>query len=229
MWSLNPMPKFITFDCYGTLIQWDQGLQKAVKEILARYGRSDLPAKQFIEVYDDAEHRIEQEPPHRPFKVVAGEGLKEAMGKLGLPFAAEDASILIESISRMGPFPEVPDVLRRLRERYKLAIISNTDDDLIAGNVRNIGVPIDHVITAQQAGAYKPSRKIFEHAHRVLGVTVEEVVHVAASMRLDIQACKELGIRCIWINRRGEAGRPDYKPYEELNDLSGVPDYLLPA
>jgi beta-phosphoglucomutase-like phosphatase (HAD superfamily) len=113
----------------------------------------------------------------------------------------EDVERLAKSIVTMGPHSEVPGVLRRLRERYKLAIITNSDDDLIVHNVKKIGVPIDYVITAEQAQAYKPSRQIFEHAHRTMGVSKDETVHVAMGMVVDMQACHELGIRAIWINR----------------------------
>ena len=118
---------------------------------------------------------------------------------------------------------EVPGALRRLRERYQLAIITNSDDDLIAHNVKKIGVPIDYVVTAEQAQAYKPARQIFQHAHRTMGVTKDETVHVAMSMVLDMQACHELGIRAIWINRRGEKGNRTGCPTRSCPTSSACP------
>jgi 2-haloacid dehalogenase len=229
MLALDPPPKWLTFDCYGTLIQWDEGLLAAVEAILARHPGTAVDAATLIRIYDAHEHRLEQTPPHRSFKEVAAEGLKMAMEELGLPYEASDIATLTGRIPKMGPFPEVPAALAKLRARYPLCIISNTDDDLIAGNVANIGVPIDRVVSAQQAGAYKPSPAIFRHAHAQLGVSADEVVHICASPHLDLVACRDLGIRAIWINRRaGQTGIEDFTPLTELPDLSGVPDLLLP-
>ena len=119
----------------------------------------------------------------------------------------DEVEALATSITAMGPHPEVPAALRRLRERYKLAIFTNSDDDLIRHNVEKIGVPFDYVITAEQARAYKPSRQLFDYAYGRMGVTKDETVHVAMGMIHDMQACHELGVRAIWINRRGERGQ----------------------
>jgi 2-haloacid dehalogenase len=131
-----------------------------------------------------------------------------------------------ESTKRMGPHPETKAVLEELRQRVRLAIVTNSDDDLIRHNLRLIEVPIDYVITAEQAQAYKPSRKIFEYGLSRMGATKDEVVHVAMSMVLDIQACHQLGMRAVWINRLGETGNADWLPYEELPDLRGLPALL---
>jgi 2-haloacid dehalogenase len=120
----------------------------------------------------------------------------------------------------------VPATLQRLRAKFRLAIISNTDDDLIAGTVAAIGVPIDTVITAQQARAYKPNHQLFIHAHAVLGVTPEETVHVGMGQVTDLKACHELGIRAVWIDRLGETLNPDWTPEAVLPDLSGLPELL---
>jgi 2-haloalkanoic acid dehalogenase type II len=136
---------------------------------------------------------------------------------------------LATAIPTMGPHPEVPDALRRLRERYKLAIFTNSDDDLIAPTVARIGVPFDYVITAEQAQAYKPSRRFFEHAYQAMGVTHDQTVHVAMGMYWDMKARHELGLRGIWVNRRGETGNPDWLPYVDVPDLNGVAALLLPA
>ena len=104
-----------------------------------------------------------------------------------------------------------PDLdLEHLRERYKLAIISNTDDDLIAETIQAIGVPIDFVITAQQAQAYKPDHRLFQHAYATMGVSKEETVHVGMGQVTDLKVCHELGIRSVWINREGEPLNPSW-------------------
>ena len=129
----------------------------------------------------------------------------------------------------MGPHPEVPDALRRLRARYKLAIFTNSDEDLIAPVVARLGVPVDHVITAEAAQAYKPSRQLFDYAYRTMGVTPDETVHVVMGMYWDMKARHALGLRGIWVNRRGETGNPDWLPYAEVSDLEGAAALLLPA
>ncbi len=223
----NARPQWLTFDCYGTLIQWDEGLHASVEKILeAHPAAADRPsAKQFLHVYDDHEHRLERTPPYRRFAEVTRESLRLTMAHFGLPYRPEDAELLTGSISRMPPFPEVVDSLARLKQAgYRLCIISNTDDNIIAGNVAQLGGHIDRVITAEQAGAYKPSREIFAHAHKSLGVTPEDVVHICASPHLDLAAARDIGFRCIWIDRgTGRQPLPDYRPDATVPTLDRVP------
>jgi 2-haloacid dehalogenase len=221
----TPRPRWLTFDCYGTLIQWDEGLQSAVRRILRSKGQGDLDPERLIGVYDRHEHALEQEPPHRSFREVAGEGLRRALLELGLPSAPEDGRVLTDSIGAMPPFPEVVDALTRLKKSgFKLCIVSNTDDDIIARNVSQLGGTIDRVVTAQQAGAYKPDRRLFDHAHAILGVTKDEVVHICASPHLDHAVARDIGFRCVWIDRgTGRTLLPDYKPDAILPTLDRVP------
>jgi 2-haloalkanoic acid dehalogenase type II len=228
MFDLTPEPKVITFDCYGTLVQWREVLLRELADIAKAEGRDPKEAIAILDTFSKVSHVLTNDKPHRLYKEILRVGFRNALKVHGFPASDERVEMIAQSVPTMGPHPEVPEVLRKLRTRYKLAIFTNSDDDLIAHNVEKIGVPIDYVITAEQAQAYKPSRAIFEHAHRVMGVKKEETVHVAMSMVLDMQACHELGIRGIWINRRGEKGNPDWLPYVELPNLAGVPDLLLP-
>jgi 2-haloacid dehalogenase len=217
-------PTWLTFDCYGTLIQWDEGLHAAVSKILAQHGGSGIEVDELIEVYDRHEHRLEQIAPHRSFREVAGQGLKLAMNELGFPAEGSDIEILTSGISAMPPFPEVVPTLQALKKAgFNLCIVSNTDDDIIAGNVAQLGGYIDRVITAQQALAYKPSPEIFEYAYKALGVTKDEVVHICASPHLDHTAAREIGFRCIWIDRgTGRTVLPDYEPDATVATLDKV-------
>lgn len=221
-------PEWLTFDCYGTLIQWDEGLLAAVEAILARQGASAVDAATLIHTYDTYEHALEVERPHRNFRTVAGEGLRRAMEELGLAYTASDIEILTGSISRMPPFPEVVDALGALKAQgFRLCIVSNTDDDIIAGNVAQLGGHVDRVVTAEQAQAYKPSRQIFEHAHRALGVAKDDIVHICASPHLDLAAARDMGFRCIWIDRgTGRKPLPDYSPEAVFATLDRVPGYF---
>lgn len=220
----GPRPAWVTFDCYGTLIQWDEGLRDAVRAILANAGTAIDPNR-LITTYDRHEHAIEQAEPHRRFRDIAGTALRLAMGELGVASGERDAEMLAGAISRMPPFPEVVPALATLKAAgFRLCIISNTDDDIIAGNVAQLGGHIDRVVTAQQAGAYKPSHRIFRHAHQVLGVSGDEVVHVCASPHLDLVATRALGLRDVWIDRGTGRRPPDgYAPAAVLPTLDGLP------
>ncbi|MBS0521449.1 MAG: haloacid dehalogenase type II [Proteobacteria bacterium] len=221
----GPKPQWLTFDCYGTLIQWDEGLVAAVEKILARQPGATVDVATLIRVYDKYEHALEGERPHRSFREVAGTGLRRAMEELELAYAPEDIEILTGGISRMPPFPEVVDALGVLKaQSFKLCIISNTDDDIIAGNVAQLGGHIDRVITAQQAQAYKPSPRIFDHAHKALGVTRDQIVHICASPHLDLVAARDMGFRAIWIDRgTGREPLADYASDETFPSLDCVP------
>ncbi|MEM5367448.1 haloacid dehalogenase type II [Paraburkholderia azotifigens] len=218
-------PSWLTFDCYGTLIQWDEGLQHAVAAILASKRAAAIDPRAFIAFYDRHEHALEQTPPHRSFREVAGEALRIALDEFDLHADDNDIRMLTERISAMPPFPEVVDTLRALKEAgYRLCIVSNTDDDVIAGNVAQLGGYIDRVITAQQAGAYKPDRRLFDYAHEQLGVSRDDVVHICASPHLDHAAARDIGFRCVWIDRgTGRTLLPDYTPDATLATLDKVP------
>lgn len=216
-------PTWLTFDCYGTLIQWDEGLLAAMDRILsAKGGHIDQPA--FIRIYDQHEHDLEEQRPHRSFAEVSALALERAMADVGLAFDPADAEILTSSIGRMPPFPEVVETLGRLKEAgFKLAIISNTDDAIIAGNVAQLGGHIDRVITAEQAGAYKPSQQIFRHAWKSLGIGTEYLVHICASPHLDLVAARDLGFRAVWVDRgTGRKAPSDYRPNETVPALDRV-------
>lgn len=224
----GPKPKWLTFDCYGTLIQWDEGLLAAVNALLAKQTDTSIDAETLIHTYDKYEHALEQEKPHKSFRTVSGEGLRLAMEELRLSYAISDVDILTSSISKMPPFAEVVTTLAALKSQgFNICIISNTDDDIIAGNVAQLGGHIDRVVTAQQAQAYKPNRQIFEHAHQLLGVGISEIVHICASPHLDLAAARELEFRCVWIDRgTGRKPLPDYTPNETFATLDRVPEHF---
>jgi len=221
-------PEWLTFDCYGTLIQWDEGLLAAVETILARQPGTSVDARTLLQIHDKYEHELEQRRPPMSFRTVSAEGLKLAMAELGLSYDAADIEILTSGISGMPPFPEVVGALGELkRQGFNLCIISNTDDDIIAGNVAQLGGHIDRVITAQQAQAYKPSRRIFDYAHEAIGVSKDAIVHICASPHLDLVAARDIGFRCIWIDRgTGRQAPVDYTPDETFPAVDRVPAFF---
>ncbi|WP_124386600.1 haloacid dehalogenase type II [Pseudomonas sp. R5-89-07] len=221
----SPRPLWLTFDCYGTLIQWDEGLRSAIDRILDAKGEHQVDRETLISLYDQHEHALEQTPPHRHFRTLAGLSLQRALQACGLPADEQDGRRLTDSISAMPPFPEVVATLGQLKALgYKLCIVSNTDDDVIAGNVAQLGGHIDRVITAQQAGAYKPNRRLFDYAYAQLGVSLDQVVHICASPHLDHAAARDMGFRCVWIDRgTGRQLLADYRPDAILPTLDAVP------
>jgi len=220
----TPRPEWLTFDCYGTLIQWDEGLKAVVAEILRDKGEHSVDVDRLIAVYDRHEHRLEQIPPYRSFRQLSTQGLQLALEELGLASLPEDSQRLAGAIPRMPPFPEVLETLARLKAMgFKLCIVSNTDDDIIAGNVAQLGGHIDRVITAQQAGSYKPDPRLFDYAHEHLGVSRGQVVHICASPTLDHTAARDMQFRCVWIDRgTGRPLLPDYQPDVILSTLDQV-------
>jgi 2-haloacid dehalogenase len=215
-------PVYVTFDCYDTLVEFP--IDETTRQILGeRLDGVDQDA--FFQAFETIRFQAILGA-YRPYHEVLRQSLAEAMSQFGIAYRDEDGAALVAAVSTWGPFPDVPPALETLRQCCKLAIISNSDDDIIAGNVRRIGVPIDHVITAQQARAYKPSPVIFDYALRTLGCDARDIVHVAQGFDYDIMPAHDLGWTRVWINRYGKTGDPAYGPYHELPDLSGVPALL---
>jgi 2-haloacid dehalogenase len=211
--------RWASFDCYGTLIDWDGGVRRE----LARVFGEDAADEKLAEY-----HRIEpglQESGELSYRQV----MNDAMRALGAP-AGEEYK-LAESLPGWRPFPEVPHTLEELRRRgWKLAILSNTDDDLIAASQVQLGMVFDEVVVAQEIGSYKPRHKHWDEFFARTRAPREGHVHVAASSFHDIAPCNELGLRSVWINRLGEP--VTNKPTRELPDLLALPetlDELVPA
>ncbi len=232
MLKLDPAPKVITFDCYGTLVQWHRAVREAALAILSGCLRPDNAEDRAAALADRLRElavKQQQRPPFRNYKSVLNSSLVEALAETGYTATPDDQEKLLSILRRIEPHPEVPAALDRLRARYRLAIISNTDDDLIEGTVAAISTPIDFVITAQQAQAYKPDHRLFLHAYSTMGVTKDETIHVGMGQFTDLKVCHELGIRSVWIDRVGEPPNPDWPPDAVLDDLSGLPELLLPS
>jgi 2-haloacid dehalogenase len=195
----------LTFDCYGTLIDWESGLLACLQPYLAAKGH-DLPAEEILALYA----RFEPEAEHGPFKIykaVLRQCMHSLAGHLGFALAANEENLLAEGIQNWQPFPDTVAALTQLKKRYKLAILSNIDEDLIAHSQRWLQVPMDAVVTAEQMGSYKPAHAHFRAAPARLGVPQGQILHVACSQYHDIAPARALGIACVWVNRRrGQAG-----------------------
>jgi 2-haloacid dehalogenase len=212
----------VTFDCYGTLIDWETGLLNALRSL--REG-APLTAtdEQVLEAYAGLESTLETGD-YISYREVLRGVMRGMARRLGAAADAVDLDTLAASLPDWPPFADTIDSLRRIKAHKRLAVISNTDDDLFAGTARVLQVPFDFVITAQQARSYKPSRNNFERAISSMGIPKERILHAAQSRFHDIAPARELGITCVWVNRRhGRSGEGATRTSTATPDLV-VPD-----
>jgi 2-haloacid dehalogenase len=224
--------EILSFDCYGTLIDWESGILSALAPLLSRYGRS-VPEETLLKAFGELESDAEQAP-YRPYSVVLGEVVEGLGRRFGFTPNAEERASLAGSLASWPPFPDTRGALRALSSKYRLAIISNIDDDLFAGTGRALGIEFDWVVTAGQVGSYKPSLENFRRALARFGAPKEKVLHVAQSLFHDIAPAKSVGLSTVWVNRRlGKKGsgatpaasaRPDLEvpDLQSLAELAGV-------
>jgi len=170
------------------------------------------------ERYIEIELEIEKEG-YRKYKEVLGLGVRRLFEEKGIMLSSEEEKIFADSINTWPPFNETTEVLRKIKEKYKLAILSNIDEDLIKHSIKLIGVEFDGVITAEQVKSYKPSHGHWKRMMDVFKIPKENVLHVAASYVHDIVPAKELGFQAVWINRKDEKLKGSIKPDYEFRDL----------
>jgi 2-haloacid dehalogenase len=190
----------LTFDCYGTLIDWETGILKALKSVLQEVGR---PAADngILNIYADIEAGLEADE-YRSYK----ETLRNIISELGerMDFKPNPAQreYLVKSLPDWPVFYDTVASLRAFKKKYKLAVISNIDNDLFEQTAKKLDVPFDWVITAEQVGSYKPSLKNFEYAFEKICVPRDKILHVAQSIYHDIVPASKLGLATVWVNRR---------------------------
>ncbi len=189
----------LTFDCYGTLIDWETGIADAMTEALGEH-----PREQLLELY--ARHEHEAEVPYRRYREVLAETLRNVAAELGVSVTPEQTDAFGASVADWPAFPDSGDALRRLQTQFQLGVITNCDDDLFALSEEKLGVRFDYVITAEQVGSYKPDLANFHYAHDRIGVPKGQILHVAQSVFHDHVPAKQLGMTTVWINRRAARG-----------------------
>jgi 2-haloacid dehalogenase len=203
------MERWATFDCYGTLIDWNGGVGRELERLFGAERAGEL-----LHRYHEVERELQREQPTASYRDI----LTQTLPRLG-EVAGDEHDALARSLPTWTPFPEVPAALRDARERgWKLAILSNTDRDYIEGSLEQIGVEFELAIVASEIGSYKP-----DHGHwRAFRkrVSPDTHVHVAASLFHDVAPAIELGLPTIWINRLGED--PEPQPDVELHSLTGL-------
>ena len=212
----------ITFDCYGTLIDWESGILSALRPVLTDHGVT-VEDEEVLALFGTIESSVEAAG-YRPYREILCEVVRGFGEALGFMPSGPERESLAESIRDWPLFADTADALGALKKRYRLAVVSNIDDDLFAHSAHKLGVDFDEVVTAQQVGSYKPSLEHFSVAFGRLGHGPERILHVAQSLYHDIGPARELGLSCVWVNRRvGKAGAGATAPATAEPDLE-VPD-----
>ena len=214
---------FITFDCYGTLIDWESGIVNAFQSEAARDG-VQLQRPEIVAAYH-VEEPVVESGEFRTYREVLGETAIRVAARLGWKLERDGSGFLAASLPGWEPFADSTFALERLAGKFKLGILSNVDDDLIAETRRHFTVDFDLLITAQQVRSYKPSHGHFKAA--LARLEGKRLLHAAQSYFHDVVPCSKLGVPVAWVNRKGEhsdAGGP--KPTYEVRNLSELANLL---
>ncbi len=212
--------RWATFDCYGTLVDWNAGIRAELARLL---GEAD--ADRQLARYHEIEPRIQAEQPQASYRDVMASTLEELASEAGAALPEDERDALGRSLPGWPVFPDVPDALTEARERgWRLVPLSNTDRDFIEASMAAIGVPFEGAVVASEIGSYKPAHGHWQAFYEQTGADRSRHVHVAQSHFHDVVPAHELGIPSIWINRLAERAEP--APTRELPTLTGLADTL---
>ncbi|MHB8470781.1 MAG: HAD family hydrolase [Gaiellaceae bacterium] len=212
------MERWATFDCYGTLIDWNGGIGRELERLFGADRAAGL-----LHGYHAHERQVQHEEPSRRYRDVMTMAVARLAEQEGLTLAAGEEEGLARSLPGWQPFPEVPAALEDARARgWRLAILSNTDRDYLDASLALIGVPFDVTIVASEIGSYKPAKRHWEAFAEQVDTSLH--AHVAASLFHDIAPATELGLPTVWIDRFGEDPEPE--PGVRLHSLTGLGDAL---
>lgn len=211
----------LTFDCYGTLIDWERGILDALQLVLAPHGL-DTGEDELLERYARHEAALEAGA-YLPYRDVLAGSLRRLCEELGFSPTDAEADGFAEAIGDWPAFPDTAAALRRLGSRFRLGVITNCDDDLFALSNRRLGVTFDWIVTAEQARVYKPSLAPFELAFATMDVPRNRILHVAQSLYHDHVPAQQLGLSTVWVDRRHD--RPGFGATPQA---SAVPDLIVP-
>lgn len=211
----------LTFDCYGTLIDWESGILAALRSLLSVHN-ANLSDEQILELFAEIETKQEAGE-YVKYKEVLRRVVQKIGERLGFEPDATEMDSLANSLRNWQPFPDTVEALKALKKKFKLAVISNVDDDLFAFSANKLDIEFDWVVTAEQAKSYKPSLNNFELAIERIGLPYEKILHVAQSIYHDIIPAKSLGLSTVWVNRRGSK-----EGFGATPSASGQPDLEVP-
>ena len=211
--------EWVSFDCYGTLVDWETGISTAAGDVLESHGVRKSRAE-VLALFADAEPRVQGSGEFLEYRAVLRRVMAAIGAGLGIQCSESDLDCLADTLPGWPVFPEVVEALNALQTRCRLAVISNVDDDLFAGTARALGVDFDVVVTAQQVRSYKPNLRNFHAARERMGVETDRWLHVAESLYHDIGPANRLGIKSVWVNRAGSGGG--------TRRADAVPDLVVP-
>jgi 2-haloacid dehalogenase len=192
--------RVLTFDCYGTLIDWENGILNALRPLFLAHD-IQLSDNNILEQYAEIESALETGE-YRPYRQILEAVVQQFGERFNFAPTPEEITALPDSVQNWLPFPDTVAALQRLHQKYKLVILSNIDDALFAGSAKHLQVPFDDVITAEQIGSYKPAITNFKTMMQRVGVPQDQILHVAQSIHHDIQPASSLGLSTVWVNRR---------------------------
>jgi 2-haloacid dehalogenase len=220
----------ITFDCYGTLIDWETGILGAIRPILSAHN-AHLSNTDILRMYGEIE-ADEESGEYQPYREVLQAVVRGFGTRLGFVPSEKEQQSLPNSLANWKPFPDTVAALRQLKQKFKLGILSNIDDDLFSATAPQLGIEFDHVVTASQARAYKPSLDIFRLAQKKIGVPPQQWLHAGQSIYHDVIPARSLGIATVWVNRpsplpNSGAAKPAHgKPEVEVSSLKDLTDLI---
>lgn len=214
----------VSFDCYGTLVDWETGIGEAFCSAAARDG-VQLERAEVLAAYHEIEPAVEAGA-FRPYREVLRETARQVAERLGWPLRSEQAHFLADSLRDWPLFDDTRTALERLKSRYQLAVLSNVDEDLLEGTLQRIGVRFDWTVTAELTRSYKPAFAHFEEAVRRVGGDASRLLHAAQSLFHDVRPATELGLATVWVNRGRQILTVDLTPRHVVHDLEELADWL---
>ncbi len=216
-------PGVITFDCYGTLIDWETGIRNAFRKALEKTRGPAHLAEKALTLYAEEEAKVEAETPHQLYRQVLSKTAIAVAQKIGWGLRNSESSFLAEDLPGWKPFRDTNPALKRLAKRHTLGILSNTDNDLLAGTLKHLRARFEILVTAENVSSYKPKPGHFEEARRLIGQ--KTWLHVASSQFHDIEPANKLGINAAWVNRKNtpsmhEHSADNVRIFKDLEDLA---------
>lgn len=218
----------LSFDCYGTLIDWEYGLREGLRQVGA-LAPEELDVDELLETYAETEARFEQVHPAPLYPDVIARSIIATGQAYGIDVPADLAATIGNSVPMWPAFPDSADALERLSQQYKLIILSNVDRNSFAGSNARLGVTFDAILTAEDIGSYKPNSRNFEALLakvQEMGIAPDRLLHVAQSLFHDHVPAKEAGLTTVWIDRRGDQPGHGATPVPED---APQPDWTFPS
>ena len=225
--SLDKHKPWLTFDCYDTLVRYTESKSATLADlVLAKGGTKNFTKSAWL-AFEASERRLQKEN-FLPLNQILKRSLKLAFETIGVSSTISDENRMLSAVKDAEPFSEVAEVLSDLKHDYRLAILSNSEPDIIRFNIAKIGVTFDEVVLASQAKCYKPSVGMFNELIQRINESPKDITHIAQSFYHDMRTAKDLGFgRRIWVNRYKKQGDPSYTPDAEISDISRLREELL--